>query len=414
MTAAPIEMEANHPEDSVSGGGLQELKPKTWQWLTLMVSTALALSVYYLHYGTDFNEGDTESSPLTLAARLVAVILLVFALRPIRLRMDSGLALTALYFLALVSFFVAWAVNGDTNDNFFLNTVLQLPVLLALNGTRLRIDYARWLRFIARIVAIQALIDVAVVASDSALWISGAFVGGVGNPSSFGLICALMCAFCLFHPQAGRGRRPLAIGLAGAAIMTKSLFAVIAVAFIAMIWASRSWRRLVAGVVLGCAVSLTIYYFALGAADSDDPGFIENKLRAAGALLGFVSYDVDSSGSVAGRLEIHQRTYDAMRDQPWRVLVGHLQGQTYWPMDSQILTYLGSFGVAMLLAFLLIHTLWTRRALLGAKGDGGFGLVALLLFSFVFLTNRILDYFPVASLYFLCVMSARSREGRVR
>ena len=127
--------------------------------------------------------------------------------------------------------------------------------------------------------------------------------------------------------------------------------------------------------------SLAIYYFALGAADSDDPGFVENKLRAAGAVLGFVSYDVDSSGSVAGRLEIHQRTYDAMRDQPWRVLVGHLQGQTYWPMDSQILTYFGSFGLAMLLAFLLIHTLWARRALLGARGDGGFGLVALLLFS---------------------------------
>jgi hypothetical protein len=189
--------------------------------------------------------------------------------------------------------------------------------------------------------------------------------------------------------------------------MTKSLFAVLAVAIIAAIWAFRSWRRLVASLILACAASMTAYYFAVGLIDNDDPSFLEHKLRAAGALLGFGSYDVESSGSVSARLEIHQLTYGAVRDEPWRLLVGHLQGQVYWPMDSQVLTYLGSFGIAMLLAFLSIHLLWTRRAWLSAKDDGGFSFVALLLFSLVFLTNRILDYFPVATVYFLCAMSAR-------
>jgi hypothetical protein len=402
-----MEMDPRQPQKSMSGGRSVELKPKSWQWRTLLAGTALALSVYYSHYAAEFAEGEAESSPVALIARLVAVLLLVFALRPVRLRIDSAFALTAMYCFALVSFLTAWAAEGATNDTFVFNTLLQLPVLLALSGTRLHIDYARWFRFIARLAVFQAAIDIAVVAAGSTLWISGAFVGGVGNPSSFGLICTLMCAFCLQHPQAGRGRRVLAVALAGAAVMTKSLFAVIALAAVAVIWASRSWRRLLASSVLATAASMSIYYFVLGAADNDDPTFIENKLHAAGALLGFVSYDVDSSLSVAGRIAIHQWTYEAVRDQPWQLLSGHFAGDVYWPMDSQILTYLGSFGIAMLLTFLLIHTLWTRRAFLNAKNDGGFSFVALLLFSFVFLTNRILDYFPVATVYFLCVMSSR-------
>ena len=402
-----MEMDAGRPQEPISGARSEGLKPRTWQWRTLMAGTALSLSVYYSHYATEFSEGEAESSPVALIARLIAVFLLVFALRPVRVRMDSTFALTATYCLALVSFLTAWAVHGSTNDSFVLNTVLQLPVLLALSGTRLRIDYARWFRFIARLAVFQAAIDVAVVAAGSALWISGAFVGGVGNPSSFGLICTVMCAFCLLHPQAGRGRRVLAVALGGAAVMTKSLFAVIALAVVGVIWASRNWRRLVASSVVVTVVATMIYYFVLGAEDNDDPSFVGTKLRAAAALLGFVSYDVDSSLSVAGRLAIHQLTYDAVRDQPWQVLSGHLQGAVYWPMDSQVLTYLGSFGMAMLLAFLLIHTLWTRRAFLNSKNDGGFSFVALLIFSFVFLTNRILDYFPVATLYFLCVMSSR-------
>lgn len=403
-------METFHPQGSMSGDGSLEMEPGAWQWRMLMAGTGLALSVYYLHYGTTFNEGDIDASnPLTLVGRLISVVLLVVALRPIRLRIDSALALILLYFLALGSFLVAWAMNGYTNDTFFLNTALQLPVLLALSGTRLRVDYARWIRFIVWLVALEAMIDVIVAANGSALWLSGAFIGGVGNPSSFGLICAIACAFCLLHPRAGRARIPLGIGLAGAAIMTKSLFAVLAIAIIALIWASRSWRRFLGSAVLGCVLSVSTYYFALGGLDDGDPSFLANKFHAAGALLGFVSYDVDSSDSVSERLEIHRRTFDAVRDEPWQLLYGHLHRQAYWPMDSQVLTYFGSFGIAMLLAFLLIHTLWTRRAWLNAQNDGGFSFVALLLFSLIFLTNRILDYFPVASIYFLCVMSARQR-----
>ena len=201
-----------------------------WRRRLLTAGSALALSVYYLHYvttlqnqgGGGFEAGDPgASSAQTLTARLVALALIVAGLVPIRLRIDSAFVLTALYCVALGSFLAAWAIYGTSNDTFFLNTILQLPVLLGLSGTRARLDYPRWFRFVAWLVAVQALLDIAVVVSGRTLWGYGAFVGGVGNPSSFGLLCALMCAFCLIHPQAGRHKRLLAVWLAIAAVMTK-------------------------------------------------------------------------------------------------------------------------------------------------------------------------------------------------
>lgn len=385
-----------------------------------MLGSALALSVYYLHYvGFDYGGGGFDNdvvgaaSVRTLPVRLLAVALMVFGLTPIRLRIDSAFAMTAVTCAALANFLVAWAAYGATNDTFFLNTVLQLPILLALSGTRARVDYPMWFRFIARFVAVQAFIDVAIVAIGKTLFSYGAFVGGVGNPSSFGLICALMCAFCLLHPRAGRGRSLLAVWLAISAIMTKSLFAVLAIAFISALWASRSWRRMVASVILGCIVAAAVSYIAFGAADDTDPSFVMRKLGAAAALIGFDRSDNDASdsGSVSARLEIHEQTYDAVLQQPFQLLQGHFQGLVYWPMDSLILTYLGSFGLLILLAFLSIHFFWTYGAWRNPAPDGRFGVVALLLFTFIFLTNRILDYFPVASVYFMCVMASRQREA---
>jgi len=420
IVVSPIEMPSQHSHIEKWSVGAPLPVAGKWRRRVLMMGSALALSVYYLHYATTLqnqgaggfeNDEPGASSPLTLTVRLIAVALIVVGLVPIRLRIDSAFALTALYCAALVSFLAAWAIYWTTNDTFFLNTILQLPVLLALSGTRVRLDYPSWFRFAARILAVQALLDVAVVLSGRTLWGYGAFVGGVGNPSSFGLLCALTCAFCLIHPQAGRHRRPLAVWLAIAAIMTKSLFAILAIIVIALIWASRRWRRMIASVILGCVVATGVSYFVLGAADEDDYSIVANKAFAAAALFGFGRSDNDvESGSISARLDIHERTYNAMRQQPLQSLLGHFQGLVYWPMDSQILTYLGSFGLMILLAFLSINLLWTYRAWRNAAADGGFGVVALLLFTLIFLTNRILDYFPMASVYFVCAVASRPRK----
>ena len=210
----------------------------------LALGTLLALCVYYLNYGATFEEGEIQDgSLLTLLMRAAAVVSIVLALAPLRLRAGSALLCVALYLLSAISLLLAAAPRGGLNDTLFINTLLQLPVLLALAGTRWRVDHARWLRFLCAALAVQTVVDTAVWQAGGSLWLSMAFVGGVGNPSSFGLLSAIGLAFCVFHPQASSWRWPLGATLAFGAVMTKALFAVFAVALVAGVWMALGWRR---------------------------------------------------------------------------------------------------------------------------------------------------------------------------
>jgi hypothetical protein len=380
-----------------------------WHWRFLQVGTLLLISVYYLNYGAEYSDGSSEASnPLTMVVRLLAIALIVFALLPIRLKLDATVALMTFYLLSAGSLVMAWGEAGEINDTLFFNAVIQLPVLVALRGSHWSVDFAQWMRFIARCLVAQAALDAIVLLSGTSLWESEAFVGGLGNPSSFALYCSLAFMFCLLHPQAGRHRYKLAIALAASAIMTKALFAVVAVIIAYVAWAVRSWRRLAVSLIL----LPTIVLIGFNNSDSIGLDFVAHKLRASSALLGFIDYDVDSSASVSGRVEIHRRTYEAITEDPAGLLFGHLDQQPYWPMDSQVLTYLGSFGAPMLLVFVVLHMLWISRAWRHASIDGGFTVIALTVFGLIFLTNRILDYYPVATLYFLCIAAAQKKAQR--
>jgi hypothetical protein len=381
------------------------------RWPILLGGTLLALCVYYFNYGATFDEGEMQGgNALTMAARVLAVAAIVWALRPYKLRPDSALSLALLYLACAWSLLLSFALLGSLNDSLFVNTLLQLPILVALTATAWHVDHARCFRFMGVVIALQTAGDTVVWLSDASLWISEAFVGGVGNPSSFGLLCSVLCTFFLFHPRAGRARWLLALVLALGAVMSKALFAVLAVAIVSAVWLACSWRRAALGLVAIVVAAAGALTFLAGNAD-DDTGFIEHKLNAVGALIGLVEYDIDSSATVSLRLEMHQETLAAISKEPLRLIFGHLGGKPYWPMDSQLLTYIGSFGALMLAAFVALHFYWLTQAVRSRRVDGATAAWSLLLFGLIFATNRILDYFPVAMLYFL-IVSMALQNGR--
>lgn len=375
-----------------------------WRRWFLNIGTLIALSIYYLNYGADFNEGEiSNGSSLTLFFRIISIVFILLVLFPIRIRNYYVVCVSFLYLYGLLSFIAAFALNMDLNDVFYFNTLLQLPVLLALVGTRWQVDYAEWMKFICRVLVVQVLVDILLWMTGFSLWLSLAFVGGVGNPSSFGLLCAIGMAFCVFHPSVGRERWGLAILLALGALQTKSLFAMIAVIVIGFMWMVTSWQRAIASFLVGFFVLLFSLFFLNNENLIFDTDFLMHKLKAVGALLRIVEYDIESSGSVSQRVEIHVRTFSEIASAPINLIWGHLTDLSYWPMDSQLLTYLGSFGLLFLVVFLLLHIYWGVCAWRIRYIDNGFSMLAILIFGFVFLTNRILDYFPVAIIYFLIV-----------
>lgn len=377
-----------------------------WRWCPLFLGTLLILCVYYLNYG-GFHEGSGEgSNPAAVPIRLAGVLLIAGSLAPYRAKqLPAVLLLLVFYTIAALSFLFAVGMWGELNDLLFVNTLAQLPVLWAVCQTRWRVDHARWLRFIGNCLLLQAAVDLLVFIEGRSLWLSEAFVGGFGNPSSFGLSCVVLSVFFLFHPGAGSYRLPKAMVLALAAIMSKSLFAALSASVVFAFWAAHDRRRLLVGAVAVAALGTGITWWA---SRLEQEVFLLHKLSAAIAFVGLIDYDVDTSATVAVRSEMHARTFAAIAADPGSFLSGHLEGRAYWPIDSQVLTYLGSFGIVLLTVFAALHLIWMRSAFRRRKFDGKFSLVALGVFGFIFFTNRILDYFPVATLYFLCIAIATS------
>lgn len=407
-------------DDQQPTAGLDSALLPRRRWLGLFAGTLLALSVYYLDYTGNFDEGSAEgSNKLVFLMRLISAFLVTVSLRPFKVKHRAPWMLLAFYGICAFSYALSIGLTGQLNDVLFLNTVLQLPVLWAICQTRWYIDFARWFRFIGVVLVIESIVDVGVLLNGKSLWGSDAFVGGLGNPSSFGVSCVILSAFFLFHPEAGRARTPMAAALSIAAVMTKSLFAALGVGVIFSIWVLRDMRRVFVTLIglIGVGIWLNSWL-----TDHGQEIFLMHKLLAAGALIGLVNYDVDSSRTVSLRSEMHEHTFTAMTNQPLSLIFGHVEGKAYWPNDSQILTYLGSFGAVMLVVFLLLHLLWFRRALRNGHLDGKFSAIALMIFGLIFLTNRILDYFPLAILYFLCIAAATTnyiapadlQSGRLR
>jgi hypothetical protein len=386
-----------------------------WKRHLLYTGSLLALSVYYLNYGGVFDEGSTEGVGMqTLLVRVVAVSCIVTALFPFRLRSWSSIVIQALYIYGALSFVLAAGWYGPLNDSFFLNTIIQLPVLLALVGTRCEIDYVRWLKLIFWVLGIQVVIDILILQTGHSLWLSKAFVGGLGNPSSFGLLCVLGGTFCIFHPSVGRERWILVIMLTIGAYQSKAVFAVLTIAMLFMVWISTSWKRTICASIVGFLLALGSVLLSNGQSDDGETGYVEHKLMAVGALLSLVEYDVDSSASVSQRIAMHKSTFGELAVDPVALVAGHLKGLPYWAMDSQLLTYLGSFGAPFLMLFLTLHVYWMVCAWRRRQEDNGFTFLCLCIFGLIFTTNRILDYFPIAIIYFMIIAMTLKRGAQIR
>lgn len=390
----------------------KKLLPK--ERLTLLkFGFAILFSVYYFNYMGSFSEGDLENTgPFATLFKFASVAIVFGALAP-RFRIDCKSLLIGLYGFFAISFLFS-IVSGDLlNDVLFLNTLIQIPVFLAVTQSRWRIDFPALLRFIGFVLAVQIAIDTLIWQSEGSLWLSGAFIGGSGNPSAFGFECVLMLAFYLLHPFAGKRAFFMALVMLYGAVMTKSLFALLAAAMIIVVWALKRPRRTfyMLGLVTAVNIAASIY---LSDMIENNLSFLQHKLSAVGSFVGAVDYDTTSALSVSLRQEIHDQTFGILYDEPWRFIVGHFSGLVYWPVDSQVLTYLGSFGGFALILFVLLHLHWLVRGYNCRKNDGYFSWYILLVFFAIFFTNRILDYFPIASLYFLIIGMATSNYRRFR
>jgi len=237
---------------------------------------------------------------------------------------------------------------------------------------------SKFKRLFAIIFYLWFVVDVIILYTDRSLWINEAFVGGVGNPSSFGLFSILAIAIGFYD----RKYLLFILGIIGL-LMSKALMPVLAL-IVSFLIVTRLRTKII---LFSCAI--------IALAKLDDilnwlPAHLSFKIEG---LISFISQgDYKNLASIGTRLEFLDSAKLSLGE--WHTfLIGKYGQSYYYSGDSQWLTFLTSFGVPLTILFFIACVLVWRVVIVRAQSEL-IELFFLALF-FLFITNRILDYWPV-------------------
>jgi hypothetical protein len=367
----------------------------------LFIAALAVLGNYYYLYFVSFEQGASEGGWQFSLLKVVGLLLTYPLLLSTRLRttMIAQEFMLLMFFTLTLVIYIFKVLFLGGGDIMFLNTVLcAVPFLVfRLNGNIRRV--VLFLECCLFILAMQVLADTVVYRTDMSLWENKAFIGGLGNPSSFGLLCNLFVGYLLFYRRRSITSSLYFATLAYGVFMTSSMLAFLMLCAVLAIWGvSRlSMAKLVA--------AMGIVLIALVAGEKLFSEHLGYKLQSARSVL---DGSTDSqSASVSLRLAAHQEYAGQFAEHPFEALSYGFDSQPYIWYDSQVLTYLSSYGVFPSALFFLAVFGLAVRAMLASSPLSRFVAVSLMLFLVTFTTNRILDYYPIPLFLFLLTATLR-------
>lgn len=140
--------------------------------------------------------------------------------------------------------------------------------------------------------------------------------------------------------------------------------------------------------------------------------FLLRKINSLLYSIGFIDQTSLTSRSVGYRIFIIQETIDGILDSFTNIIFGHIYNLTYWYVDSQILTYLGSFGVPMALFFLCLN-IFIIRFLIKNRNKIMPEVIIIYFFIIIMLfVNRILDYFPIMIFFIATIKNIEIKSNQ--
>ena len=128
-----------------------------------------------------------------------------------------------------------------------------------------------------------------------------------------------------------------------------------------------------------------------------------NDLHFLNKIIGLYKFGLSADlGSVSYRLEYWMDIY-RLFDNPFRFLLGHVNGVSYNAGDGQYVAYVTSFGVPIFFIFIFsIFQIFSNFKYYKFKNSKGYKLF-FIAFTLILVTNRYLDYWPNAIIIFLII-----------
>ncbi|MEJ1227959.1 hypothetical protein V9K90_19425 [Pseudomonas sp. CCNWLW56] len=370
--------------------------------LLIFSAAAAVLCNYYYLYFIQFSEGAAEAGAGYSALKLCGILLVCISLFSAKIKTSykQEEVLLLIFFLLAITIFTFKSVIFSLSDIMFLNTAICIIPLMLLSPKQPRYRINTFFESCLFIMTCQIIIDFAIYFNNRSIWDNKAFIGGLGNPSSFGLVCNLLITYLLFYRPSKATSLLYFPTLVVGVYMTNSMLSLIALMIIFGTWATTNFsaKRLLAALI---AISITAALSSYLMSDH-----LAYKLQSAINLFNDEAAS-DGSRSVSLRMQIHNEYITNFLNHPFDAVLYGFSESSYMKYDSQVLTYTSSFGLFCSALFFLFFTVALFKS---HRNKMAFQTISLAIFGITLLTNRILDYYPIP--IFLALILIMSRKEK--
>lgn len=382
--------------------------------IRIVLFVSLAFSTYYFQYFQSFSQGVVEERSIAIyVTKVFSMLFFILAFFSSRVKFNYfDFQFLIFTFGAATSYLIAGILCGF-NDILFLNFLIFsfcYPFLIYENVEK-KIYFSY--EIICVVIFIQTIGDVLLSVLGVMLWDGGLYIGGLGNPTSFAFVTVFCLTYITFGKTSFSNTYKVLLGIIYifSVIMTKALFPILlalAILLVAIVKIESKKRKIffICSVFFAVVLFITLIDFK--------GGLLSNKLNSLLYYVGLSDIHKESR-SVSLRVENINMAIDFLRELGLQWGFGHYQGLTYYPVDSQYISILLSFGFFLFFYFLVFNFTALLRILNKTRIDNrAFIFFGFLLCNFMFVNNRILDYFPLGFIYIsLIALISRIRTRHI-
>ena len=362
----------------------QLIKNKTFASLGFI----LAFNLMFINYFGDFSEGSVNTDGgIKIIIKIISILIICSMFKQRTFYLKSNYLLITFFITYLVIVILRFPFY-ESKDIMFLNTFIALPLLMGY-GPSTAEDFKRFDRLLLWMLLSWIFVDSLMLITGNSLWNNKAFIGGIGNPSSYGFLLIYIFEIAIFEIKNKRLRFFIRLLIFTLILLSQALMPLLVFILIQFIKLPKKIIFLTLIILFFIDSQLDLLFEFL----PDEHWTF--KLQA---LVDFLkTFDVSNTSlSISTRIEFFEGI-KLLNSDVSTLLFGNVNDTFYNSGDSQYVTYLTSFGIPLFLIFIFaLGKLYIRAKITSLK----YFIIAFLL---ILITNRILDYWPIAIIIFISI-----------
>jgi len=348
---------------------------------------ALVFNLQIINYFFEFNEGVVKGGEsLRLVLKFISISMIyIFIVKLNKYIFKENILALGFFSIALLLILIRIPFF-ESRDWLFINNFLAVPILL---GSTAKFNFKAIDQTLLVSFFLWISLDFYNLQNSNTMWGNKAFIGGVGNPSSYGLILIYLYEVSIKNLSLNKvTKRVLKALIFINLIMTQALMPILIFLYLRFL---RKGKQLffvfISSIIIIYNLETVLFYM---------PGY-HWKLKLESLLFFLNSSDtLGSSASILTRIDFLEDFF-ILFENPKGFFIGNINNSFYNSGDSQYVTYATSFGIILFLIFLYYIVKLVRDSY-KTKYFNFFIALTLIL-----VTNRILDYWPIPILIYLTI-----------